>query len=156
MIEQLMQILQDWGYAGAFVAALLAGSIVPFSSEIVLAELLQAGLSPVWLIIWTTAGNTLGGMTCYWIGTLGKMEWITKYLKVSEDKVDRMHRFLQGRGASMAIFSCLPYIGETIAICLGLMRSNWAATAVFMLIGKLLRYIIVAAITIGASKAITG
>jgi len=35
-IETVSQILIDWGYPGLFISALLAGSIVPFSSEIVL------------------------------------------------------------------------------------------------------------------------
>lgn len=142
-MDTLIAILQDWGYFGAFVAAFLAGSIVPFSSEIVLIALLQAGLNPVTLVIWTTLGNTLGGMTCYWVGMLGKMEWIHKYFKVSEEKLDRFHKFLQGKGSVMALLSCLPYIGDAIAICLGIMRSNAWLTALFMFIGKLARYVIV-------------
>lgn len=151
-MEQLLQILGEWGYLGSFLAALLAGSILPFSSELVLVALLQTELNPVWLILWTTLGNTLGGMTCYWIGTLGKMEWIHKYFKVKEEKINRFHKFLQGKGAVMAIFTCLPYAGEPIAICLGLMRSNVVATATFMFLGKLIRYVIVALIGIKAGQ----
>lgn len=155
-MEQLLQILQDWGYAGTFLAALLAGSILPFSSELVLVALLQTDLDPVWLVFWTTLGNTAGGMTCYWIGTLGKMEWIYKHFNVKKEKIERFHRILQGKGAMMAAFTCLPYAGEPIAICLGLMRSNVIATALFMFIGKLARYLIVAYVGIKAGEAIIG
>ena len=43
-IETVSQILIDWGYPGLFISALLAGSIVPFSSEIVLLGLVKLGL----------------------------------------------------------------------------------------------------------------
>lgn len=143
MLDTLLNILQDWGYLGAFVASFLAGSIVPFSSEVVLLALYQAGLNPLWLIIWTTIGNTAGGMTCYLVGKLGKMEWIHKYFKVNQEKIDKFHTYLQGKGSFMAIFTCLPYIGDVIAICLGLMRSNVWMTVFYMFIGKLIRYVIV-------------
>ena len=42
-IETVSQILIDWGYPGLFISALLAGSIVPFSSEIVLLGLVKLG-----------------------------------------------------------------------------------------------------------------
>ena len=94
-------------------------------------------------------GNTLGGMTCYWIGTLGKTEWITR-LGVSTRQLARARKFLSGRGALMAFFAFLPTIGEAIAIVLGLMRSNVWLTAAAMLAGKTARYIVVLATFRGA------
>lgn len=143
MLDTLLEIVAQWGYMGAFVVALLAGSIVPLSSEIVLTALLAAGLDPVSLILWATAGNTLGGMTCYWIGRLGKMEWIHRYFGVKEETLQRVNRKLQGRGAFMAVFSCLPYVGEAVAIALGLLRSNAWLTTAAMFVGRLLRYVLV-------------
>ena len=35
-----------------------------------------------------------------------------------------MQHFLQGKGALMASFAFLPFVGEAIAIALGFMRSN--------------------------------
>ena len=40
----------------------------------------------------------------------------------------------------MGFFTFLPFIGEAIAIALGLMRSNVAITSLSMLTGKLMRY----------------
>lgn len=154
MLDSLIAILQDWGYLGSFIAAFLAGSILPFASEIVLIALLQAGLDPVWLVFWTALGNSLGGMTCYLVGMLGKMEWIHKYFKVSREKIDKFHAYLQKKGTFMALFTCLPYVGDVIAICLGLMRSNPWMTAFYMFVGKLARYVIVAYLTIEATSKI--
>lgn len=88
-------------------------------------------------------------MTCYWIGTLGKTEWITR-LGVSTRQLARARKFLSGRGALMAFFAFLPTIGEAIAIVLGLMRSNVWLTGGAMLAGKTLRYIVVLATFRGA------
>ena len=76
---------------------------------------------PVLCVAAASLGNTLGGMSCYWIGTLGKSEWITR-LGVSEKQLARARRFLAGRGALMAFFAFLPTIGEAIANVMGMMR----------------------------------
>ena len=75
-IETVSQILIDWGYPGLFISALLAGSIVPFSSEIVLLGLVKLGLDPTLCLISASLGNTAGGMTCYYMGRLGRIDWI--------------------------------------------------------------------------------
>ena len=77
-METVTQFFIDWGYWGLFVSALVAGSILPFSSEAVMVILVGMGLDPAWCLVAASAGNTLGGMTCYWIGTLGRTEWITR------------------------------------------------------------------------------
>ena len=97
-VDTLIQLLIDWGYAGLFISALLAGSIVPFSSELVMIALVKVGLSPAICVLAATLGNTAGGMTCYYMGRLGKTDWIEKYFKVKKEKIDKMQRFLQGKG----------------------------------------------------------
>ncbi len=141
-IDSTIQLLIEWGLPGLFISALLAGSIVPFSSELVLVALVKLGLPPIACLISATLGNTVGGMTCYYMGRLGKISWIEKYFKVKKEKVDKMVKFLQGKGALMAFFTFLPAIGEVIAIALGFMRSNTWLTIVSMFVGKLIRYIL--------------
>lgn len=141
-IDTLIQLLIDWGYPGLFLSALLAGSIVPFSSELVMIALVKVGLNPAICILLATLGNTIGGMTCYYMGHLGKTDWIEKYFKVKKEKIERMQRFLQGKGALMAFFAFLPFVGEAIAIALGFMRSNILLTTTSMFVGKLIRYAI--------------
>ena len=75
------------------------------------------------------------------MGHLGKTDWIEKYFKVKKEKIEKTQRFLQGKGALMAFFAFLPFVGEAIAIALGFMRSNVFLTTTSMFAGKLLRYI---------------
>ena len=139
MWETFQQILIDWGYWGIFVSAAVAGSILPFSSEAVLVGLLGLGLDPAGLLAAATAGNTLGGMTCYWLGMLGNRNHIRR-LGISEEKLARAERFLAGRGAAMAFFAFLPVIGSAISVVLGMLRSNPRIVIAAMALGKALRY----------------
>ncbi|MBQ3187427.1 MAG: DedA family protein [Alistipes sp.] len=144
-MEAFTEFMLDWGYWGLLLSAFVAGSIFPMSSEAVMLGLLALGLHPVGCVLAASVGNTLGGMTCYWIGTLGKTEWITR-LGIRQEQLDKAGRFLGGRGAWMAFFSFLPTIGEAIAVVLGLMRSNRTITLVAMLLGKAARYTVIALI----------
>ncbi|MCM1151355.1 MAG: DedA family protein [Alistipes sp.] len=141
-MEALTEILADWGYWGLFASALAAGSILPFSSEAVMVLLLGMGAEPLGCLAAASAGNTLGGMTCYWIGMLGRPEWIAK-LGIGPRKLARARKFMAGRGAAMGFFGFLPVIGEAIAAMLGLMRADVWLTAGSMLLGKTLRYLVI-------------
>lgn len=140
-MDSVVEFFLEWGYVGIFLSAFLAGSVVPFSSELVVVALAQAGLSPLWCIVWATAGNTLGGVTCYYVGRLGKTEWVERYLRISHERIEKTKAFLAGRGAFMALFVALPYVGDAIAVVLGFMRSNFWITTLAMLVGKAVRYI---------------
>lgn len=141
--DVLMQTLLDWGVWGLFVASFLAGSVLPFGSELVFAGLLKIGLSPIACLVSATVGNTLGGMSCYYIGRLGKVEWMERYLGVRKQTVDRCTRFLEGKGALTGFFAFLPFVGEAVAVALGFMRSNVTITAASMLVGKGVRYAVI-------------
>ena len=123
-----------------FLSALLAGSVLPFNSEVVIAALRAAGREPWGLLVFGTVGNVAGGLFNYWIGTFGRMDWIEKYLHIKQKNMDRAQRFMHGRGAWMAFFAFLPVIGSAITVLLGLMRSNLPITVTSMTIGKFLRY----------------
>lgn len=154
-IDALLQLLIDWGYVGLFISALLAGSIIPFSSELVMVALVKVGLSPALCVLAATLGNTAGGMTCYYMGRLGRVDWIERYFKVKKEKIDRMQRFLQGKGALMGFFAFLPFVGEAIAIALGFMRSNVVLTTLSMFVGKLVRYLAMLAALQGVISAVS-
>ena len=124
------------------LAAFLAGSFFPFSSEAVLIGLMATGLDPWILMFYGTVGNVLGSIVNYCLGRMGKMEWIEKYLHVNKADLDKAHRFLAGRGSWMGFFAFLPILGSAITIALGLMRSNVVITFIAITLGKIFRYIV--------------
>ena len=127
------------------VAAFLAGSFFPFSSEAVMLGLFAAGIKAEPLIIYGTIGNVLGSLFNYCVGRMGRMEWIERYLHVKQASLGKAKRFMAGHGAWIGFFAFLPIIGSAITICLGLMRANIAISTVSITIGKLLRYVILMA-----------
>lgn len=141
-MDAFIDILIQYGYWGMFVAAFIAGSVFPFSSEAVMAGLQLAGLSPLPLLIWGTAGNVAGSMFNYGIGRLGRMEWIEKYLHVKREKVERTQQWMASKGAWMGVLCFLPVLGSVIAVTLGFMRANPLISLISITIGKLIRYAI--------------
>ena len=116
-MDAILQFLINWGYWGLFVGSFVAGSVIPFSSEAVLAACVgPLGLDPYVSTLAATAGNVAGGMTCYWMGHLGKMEWIEKYFHVKKEELDRAERFVHGCGAWMAFFAFIPNVSELICL----------------------------------------
>ena len=148
-MDAILQFLIDWGYVGMFLSALIAGTVVPFSSEAVLVALISMGLNPIGCVLAATAGNMIGGMTCYWLGSLGNMLWIEKYFGVNKKKLERAERFVKGRGAWMAFFMFIPFLGEAIGVVLGLMHANAWITAIAMFLGKSIRYIVITLTALG-------
>lgn len=136
-------LLLKFGFGGMFIASFLAGSVLPFSSELVMIGLLLAGSSPWWLLLWATLGNTLGSMLNYGIGRMGKPEWIEKYAHVKPENMEKAEKFVQNYGAWMGLLAWIPILGSAIAIALGLLRSNPLLTLLMFAIGKIVRYIIV-------------
>lgn len=145
-MEQLVELLAAWGPLGMFVAAFLAGSFVPFNSELVMLGILATGASPASVLIWGTIGNVLGSLFNYCIGTLGREEWIVQYTKVSHEKLERGKRYVQRYGAWAGLLGWVPLLGSLITVALGFMRVNiWASMSTIAL-GKYLRYQILVSI----------
>ncbi len=141
-MDTVIELLIQYGYWGMFIAAFIAGSVFPFSSEAVMAGLQLAGLNPMSLLIWGTLGNVAGSMFNYWIGSLGKMEWVEKYLHVKREKVEKTQAWMEKRGAWMGVLCFLPILGSVIAVTMGFMRANPFISLLAIFIGKLLRYAI--------------
>ena len=141
-MEWIIEFLTGYGYLGMLLAAFLAGSFFPFSSEAVMVGLMATGLDPWQLMVYGTIGNVLGSVFNYSVGRMGKLEWIEKYLHVKKKDLDKAERFMAGRGAWMGFFAFLPVLGSAITILLGLMRANVVITFISITLGKIFRYLI--------------
>lgn len=123
-----------------FVAAFLAGSFFPFSSEAVMLALLAAGASPQGLLVWGTAGNTLGSLFNYGVGTLGREEWIERWAKVPPEKLEKGKQKVRRYGAWAGLLAWLPLLGSVITVAMGFLRVNPILGMLNVAIGKFVRY----------------
>jgi membrane protein YqaA with SNARE-associated domain len=141
-MDAFIQLLISYGCWGMLISAFLAGSVLPFSSEMVMLGLLTTGVSAHELLVWGSVGNIAGSMLNFYIGRLGKREWIHTYLHVKEEKLLRAEHFVERYGAGIGFFAFIPILGSAITVALGYMRANPVFTLTAIAIGKVLRYLI--------------
>ena len=144
-MDTVINFLIDWGYWGMFISAVLAGSVVPFSSEVVLAALVHpsTGLDPLICLAAASVGNIIGSSTCFALGKMGKVDWLEKYFRMKPEKIKKMQEYLVDKSALMAFFAFLPIVGTLIVVALGFMRSRFSVVLLSMSIGKVMRYAVV-------------
>ncbi|AGY54808.1 hypothetical protein BRDCF_p2181 [Bacteroidales bacterium CF] len=135
-----MELLSQLGLIGLFLGCFLAATVVPFSSDFLMVGVLIAGINPVLAIIVATAGNWLGGLTSYYIGFIGKWDWIEKWFKVKEETLLKQKNNIDKYGSMLAFLTWLPIIGDIFAVTLGFYKVNFTKSAIFMLIGKGARF----------------
>ena len=135
-----MESFVEWGYLGLFISSFLGATIIPFSSEIVFSLLIINGYDIRVSLIVATVGNWLGGLSSYYLGRLGKWSTLEKYFKLKKERIFHFKTKIDKWGSLLVI-------GDPIAVSLGFFRINYISVAVWMLIGKVLRYVIWAMIT---------
>ena len=134
-------MLQSLGLFGLFLGCMLAATILPFSSEALVAGAMAMHY-PLWLIIFVAAlGNTAGGMISFLMGWLCKWEWLEKYFKIKREKLERIRGHIEKYGVWAALLTWLPIVGDPLAIAMGFMRLNPWWTMLIMFAGKAVRYI---------------
>lgn len=137
-------MLSSLGIFGLFLGCMLAATILPFSSEALVAGAMAMGYDRWLIVLVASLGNTAGGMISFFMGWLCKWEWLERWFKVKREKLMRVHNRVAKYGAWAALLSWLPLVGDLIAIALGLMRISPWKTLVLMFVGKSLRYVVTA------------
>lgn len=136
-----MEFLESLGLVGLFLGALLAATILPFSSDALYLAILAATKNPVGCILAGTAGNWIGSLISYGMGWIGKWEWLEKWFKVKKETLEKQKAMIDKYGVWAALLSWVPFIGDVIAIALGFYRTRPLITALMLLIGKFLRFL---------------
>ncbi|MDR1544055.1 MAG: DedA family protein [Prevotellaceae bacterium] len=137
-----MEFFAEWGFLGLFVVSFLAATILPFGSEVLFVGMIFSGYNAWACVFVATVGNWLGGLTCYYIGSLGKIEWVEKYLKIKKESLDKYLCKIQKYGSWFAFFAFVPFVGDIIAVAAGYMRCKFWSTAFAILCGKFIRYLL--------------
>ncbi len=136
----MLELVQNYGLIGLFIASFLASTIIPLSSEVALTGVLLAGVSPLYAFFVATSGNWLGGITSYYIGHLGRWDLIEKWFGIKEERLIKQKAKIEKYGSFIAFFTWLPIIGDLFAIGLGFYRIDFIKTSIFMLIGRSVRF----------------
>ena len=81
--------LEELGLLGLFIGTFLAATILPFSSDALYLAILAATRDTAGCLLVGTLGNWLGSVLTYWIGWVGKWEWIEKWFKVRPETLQK-------------------------------------------------------------------
>jgi membrane protein YqaA with SNARE-associated domain len=130
------------GLAGLFVASFLSATLLPGGSEAVLLGVLAlhpAQALPALLL--ATLGNTLGGMTTYWMGRALPEK------HVADPKVARHIEQVRRWGSPALLLAWAPLIGDALCAAAGWLRLHWLPCLLWMALGKGARYAVVAVAT---------
>jgi membrane protein YqaA with SNARE-associated domain len=121
------------GFVALFFASFIAATILPGGSEVVLIGVLHKHPDKLFeAIAVATIGNTLGGMTSYWLGRLVPN-------RVQHKAIILLHKY----GYWTLLFSWVPLFGDALAVGAGWLRLNpWLSMTAFA-VGKLFRYVLV-------------
>lgn len=129
-----------WGYAGAFIAALIGSTsaTVFFPYTIIVFFLATQGLSPFWLGILMGTGAGVGQMAGYVLGTFG-----TRWLRTKKPETyDALEKILAYRPRVimllLIIFGSTPLPDDMLMIPLGMLRYPWWKAWLPTTIGKII------------------
>ncbi|WP_214044501.1 YqaA family protein [Methanomethylovorans sp.] len=133
--------LAVYGYAGLFITSFLASTVLPLGSEALLLLLINKGYEPIFVIMIASVGNYCGACTTYYIGLVGRKDIIEKHMVSSQQHLINAEKWFTKYGAYSLLFTWVPVIGDAITAMGGIMRLDFKTFSVFVLLGKLLRYI---------------
>ena len=134
--------LESLGLLGLFIGTFLAATILPFSSDALYIAVLAATKDTAGCLLVGTLGNWLGSVVTYWMGWIGRWEWIEKWFKVKRETLEKQKVKIDKYGVWLALLAWIPIIGDVIAIALGFYRTRPWATMFLLFVGKFARFLL--------------
>lgn len=137
-------------YAGLFLAAFVAATLLPAQSEALLAGLLLSGHYPPWLLLAVaSAGNVLGSLVNWWLGTCIERFRERRWFPVNASQLRRAQHAYQRYGRWSLLLSWMPIIGDPLTVVAGVMREPWWRFLLIVTLAKVGRYLVLAVATLG-------
>ena len=137
-------------YFGLFLSAVLAATVLPGASEILMLGLLVQGLDAWMLWLVATVGNVTGSTLNWWLGRFAARFSDRRWFPVSRSALDRAQGWYQHWGRPSLLFSWLPGVGDAFTVAAGVMRVPIVPFLVMVAIAKGGRY----AAVLGASQGL--
>lgn len=131
------------GLAGLFAAALLAATILPAQSEVVLAgmHMAQTHATPT-LVAVATVGNVLGSLVNWLLGRYLIHFRDRRWFPVKGALIDRATAWYHTWGVWSLLLAWAPFIGDPLTLVAGILRENIWVFLALVTIGKAARYVV--------------
>lgn len=136
-------------YAGLFMTALAAATVLPMQSEAALVGLLLAGAQPPWLLIAVASvGNVLGSVINWLLGRGIERFRERPWFPAKQDSLQRAQRWYHRYGKWSLLLSAAPVVGDPLTVIAGVLREPFPMFLLLVSISKVGRYLILAAATL--------
>ena len=146
-INALQAWLQGWlsaeaGLWGLFFSAFVSATLLPGSSEVVMAALVAAYPDIVWwAFLAATAGNVSGCLLSYGMG-YGARQGFERFQRVKVDLEHPLVQRLRRYGPPALFLSFLPLVGDVLVVAAGWLKLPLGPSMLWIAAGKATRYLV--------------
>jgi membrane protein YqaA with SNARE-associated domain len=127
-------------YLGLFAAALLAATVLPGVSELMMLGLLVQGLDAWTLWLVATAGNLAGSTLNWWLGRSALRFSDRRWFPIPPETLARAQGWFRRYGQPSLLFSWLPGVGDAFTVAAGVMRTPLVPFLALVAVAKGGRY----------------
>tara|TARA_B100001121_G_scaffold116101_1_gene102175 strand:- start:68 stop:481 length:414 start_codon:yes stop_codon:yes gene_type:complete len=127
-----------------FIISLLAATILPLSSEIVLTTMLLTNLfEKNILLIVASSGNILGSIFNWYLGKKITIFQDRKWFPVSSEQLNKSQKYFQKYGLWSLLLAWVPVIGDPLTLLAGVLKVRFSIFFILVSISKISRYVFI-------------
>ena len=126
------------GYLSLFTISFLAATILPFSSELMLASMLSIeNYNRTLLIIFSSLGNILGSVFNWVLGFYFIKLQNKKWFPFNQEQILKSSQWFEKYGKWSLLFAWVPIIGDPLTFVAGTMKTKFFIFLILVSIGKI-------------------
>lgn len=129
-----------WPWLLLLVSAFTSATLLPGSSELVIAGMWWQGFTPVLLWAAATFGNVLGSCVNWWLGSQAGRFSERSWFPIKPAQMIRAEHWFSRFGKPALLLSALPVVGDPLTLVAGVMRMRWWLFVLLVFIAKGGRY----------------
>ena len=131
-------------YLKLFIISLLAATILPLTSEIVLTTMLLTNLFEKYiLLIVASSGNILGSIFNWYLGKKITIFQDRKWFPVSPEQLNKSQKYFQKYGLWSLLLAWVPVIGDPLTLLAGVLKVRFSIFFILVSISKISRYVFI-------------
>jgi len=131
-------------YLSLFSISFLAATILPLSSELMLAGLIAtSNYDSLLLLTVASFGNVLGSVFNWALGFYSRNLTTKKWFPFKDEQIERSSKWFNKFGRWSLLFAWVPIIGDPLTLVAGLLRVKFLEFLILVTIGKVSRYFLI-------------
>jgi len=131
-------------YLSLFAISFLAATILPLSSELMLAGLIAtSNYDSLLLLIVASFGNVLGSVFNWTLGFYSRNLITKKWFPFKDKQIERSSKWFNKFGNWSLLFAWVPIIGDPLTLAAGLLKVKFIEFLILVSVGKVSRYFLI-------------